>query len=107
MNRLGKTLSAMSFAPIVGRNSLCTCGSGIKFKKCCGNEAKKAVARAEEKKAWTESLARAADEREKKQQELRTANSDARTYYPHHRVSPLTMVAGLTAMLMADLPRNR
>ena len=26
-------------APRVGRNDPCTCGSGNKFKKCCGNAA--------------------------------------------------------------------
>ena len=30
------SLPAQSHQPKVGRNSPCPCGSGVKFKKCCG-----------------------------------------------------------------------
>ncbi|HEY3824346.1 MAG TPA: SEC-C metal-binding domain-containing protein [Bryobacteraceae bacterium] len=33
------TKQSQSVVPITGRNSPCTCGSGIKFKRCCGKDA--------------------------------------------------------------------
>lgn len=83
------------------RNSLCKCGSGIKFKKCCGSAAKLSERRALDKAVLLERLRENAARREAANEEAKKSGGN---YSPYYR-RPLGVMTLLAAAMEAD-PKN-
>lgn len=77
------------------RNKPCSCHSGRKFKKCCGNEAALNTQRREAEAKQLEALQARAAERAREQEELRKAAPGAHEY----RRSPSIGVAAMMAAM--------
>lgn len=78
------------------RNSQCPCGSGKKFKKCCGDAALLSAKYHENKARWKAALQKRMEERERAEV--------SRTNHGIRRHSPLTSVAMVAALLSIGMP---
>lgn len=78
------------------RNSQCPCGSGKKFKKCCGDAALLSAKYHENKARWKAALQKRMEERE--------CERARASLNPNIRRSPLTSVAMVAALLSIGMP---